>query len=104
MLLVAGLFVAFFPTDVEFLSDVFLEGVYFLLVVALAIRIRQLEAPRFEFGWMIFVHARWIDCLDELFNEPNPLLNPYLGGLLTALGLGSRLLECQVWFRNAETG
>lgn len=76
------------PVEFSFVSDIFLEGVYLVLVVLLALLVYQLDSPALELGWMVFVHARLVDFLDELFAEPNPLVNPYLGGGLTILGLG----------------
>jgi signal transduction histidine kinase len=77
-----------FPVELSYTSDIFLEGLYLVLVVGMAVYVRELDIPTLEFGWMVFVHARFIDFLDELFAEANPWVNPYFGGVVTVLGLG----------------
>lgn len=81
-------FLVAFPFEVAFWSDVLIEGLYLVLVAVLAVFVRRLEVPLLEAGWMIFTLARLVDFLDELVVEPNPWVNPYLGGVLTIGGLG----------------
>ena len=49
--------------------------------------IRRLEIGVLEVGWQLFIFGRLVDFLDELFIEAEPLVEPYLSGLLMVLSL-----------------
>ena len=65
--------------------EIVLEGTYLAVAVAVAVPIRRLGIGVLEFGWMLFLFGRYIDFLDELFVESEPLVEPYLSGLLVVV-------------------
>jgi len=71
-----------FPFGPDTPPDVILEGLYLLLAVVIAVPIRRLEIGILENAWLIFMFGRYIDFLEELFVEPEPLVEPYLSGVL----------------------
>jgi len=84
---VTAMFVLTLPFGLDILPDVVLEGSFLLLTVVLIVIIRQLDAPLLEWGFAVFLLGRLVDFLDELFVEPKPVVEPYLSGLLTTVGL-----------------
>jgi len=73
-------FVLAFPFGLDILPDTVLEGLYLLLAVVIAVPVRRLEIGVLENAWLIFLLGRYIDFLDELFVEPEPIVEPYLSG------------------------
>ena len=67
------------------------------LAVLIGVPIRRLGIGVLESGWLVFLLGRYVDFLDELFVEPEPLVEPLLSGLLmvvsfSILAAGSFLL------------
>ena len=63
----------------------------------IGVPIRRLGIGVLESGWLVFLLGRYVDFLDELFVEPEPLVEPLLSGLLmvvsfSILAAGSFLL------------
>jgi len=69
------------PFQLDIPGDVVLEGLYLLLAAVIVVPIRRLEIGVLENAWLVFLFGRYIDFLDELFAEPEPLVEPYLSGL-----------------------
>lgn len=89
------LFAVLLPPGSDRPWDVAIEGLYLLLAVSLAALVRRLKVPLLELGTWLFVTGRLVDFLDEPFREPEPIVEPYLSGLLmlaslcvVVLGLG----------------
>ena len=78
-------FAAAFPVGPDVPPEIVLEGTYLAVAVAVAVPIRRLGIGVLEFGWMLFLFGRYVDFLDELFVESEPLVEPYLSGLLVVV-------------------
>jgi PAS domain S-box-containing protein len=78
-------FAAAFPVGLDVPPEIVLEGTYLAVAVAVAVPIRRLEIGVLELGWMLFLFGRYVDFLDELFVESEPLVEPYLSGLLVVV-------------------
>ncbi len=68
-------------------GDIIFEGMYLMIIVISYLFIIRLKINVLEIGWSIFIYGLLIDFLDEFTKEP-ALLNTYIEGLLTSLGLG----------------
>jgi diguanylate cyclase (GGDEF)-like protein/PAS domain S-box-containing protein len=75
-----------FPLKTPFdSSDVFFEGLYFIVAFCTLFIIRKTNIHPLIFGWNIFVLGLLVDLLDEFTSEPS-LINTEIEGLLTILG------------------
>ena len=76
---------AAFPVGLDVPPEIILEGTYLAVAVAVVVPIRRLGIGVLEFGWMLFLFGRYVDFLDELFVGSEPLVEPYLSGLLAVV-------------------
>jgi len=77
------LFVATLPMGLDTIPHMLIEALYLLLAAAILIPIRRAGIGVLEVGWLLFVVGRFVDFLDELFVEPQPLVEPYVSDLVT---------------------
>jgi PAS domain S-box-containing protein len=89
-------FAAVFPVGIDTLPNVALEGLYLAVAVAIAVPIRRLGIDVLEFGWLLFLWGRYVDFLDELFVEPEPVVEPYLSGLVMVVSFSILLAGAYV--------
>jgi len=74
-------FAVSFPVGLDVVEGIAIEGLYLVFAAVIGIPIRRLEIGVLEIGWLVFLWGRYIDFLDELLVEPEPLVEPYLSGL-----------------------
>jgi len=74
-------FAVSFPVGLDVVEGIAIEGLYLVFAAVIGILIRRLEIGVLEIGWLVFLWGRYIDFLDELLVEPEPLVEPYLSGL-----------------------
>lgn len=86
-LAVLALFALSLPVGFDRTPDVILEGLYLLLAVLVSVPVRRLDTALLDVGWHVFVLGRIVDFLDELFVEPEPIVEPYVSGLLMVVSL-----------------
>ena len=89
-------FAAVFPVGLDTLPNVALEGLYLAVAVVIAVPIRRLGIGVLEFGWLLFLWGRYVDFLDELFVEPEPIVEPYLSGLVMVVSFSVLLAGAYV--------
>lgn len=97
-----AVFVVALPPGLDPLPDVALEGVYLLLAAAIAVPIRRFDVGVLEVGWQLFLFGRLIDFLDELFVEPEPLVEPYLSGLVMLASFSVTVLGTYVLLEDRD--
>lgn len=84
---ISALFVRLLPVGFDSTADILLEGLYLVLAVLLLVPVQRFGSAVVDIGSYIFILGRFIDFLDELFVEPEPIVEPYLSGLLMVISL-----------------
>jgi len=82
-----GAFAAAYSFDPIILSVTLTEAVYLVLALVVLSLVRRLDIGLLELGVQLFVLARLVEFLDELFVGAKPFVEPYLSGLLTLTSL-----------------
>lgn len=76
-----------FPFGLDPLPEVLVEGGYLAIVGVIALLVRRSTIRALELGTAVFFVGRLVDFADELVFEPEPLVEPYISGALTVIGL-----------------
>lgn len=81
------LFSVTFPFGPDIVVDIVIEGLYLVLSVGILLLIRRLDSGLLDVGMQLFVLGRLVDFLDEIFLEPEPLVEPYISGFFMLISL-----------------
>jgi PAS domain S-box-containing protein len=76
-------FVVAYPVSPAPLLDVVAEAAFLWLALVVLYPVHRLEVGLLEWGAQLFVLSRLVGLLDDLFVGAGPLVEPFLGGLLT---------------------